>query len=133
MMSTTCGPSAVPTGGAGVACPAGICSLTNPVAFLAIVTPVKAALSRQLSLATDHAAPDSHCVFSVVVVSDVAPRNQNALRSVCLQLQVVQLHARGPAKEADRHAHLALVRIHFFHRATEVAERTFRDRDGLPH
>ena len=28
MMLTPCGPSAVPTGGAGVACPAGIWSLT---------------------------------------------------------------------------------------------------------
>src|SRR3978361_1699361 len=39
MMLTPCGPSAVPTGGAGVALPAGICSLTNPVTFLAISLP----------------------------------------------------------------------------------------------
>src|SRR6185436_2888221 len=36
MMLMPCGPSAVPTGGAGLALPAGICSLTNPVAFFAI-------------------------------------------------------------------------------------------------
>src|SRR5713101_6458115 len=36
MILTPCGPSAVPTGGAGVALPAGICSLTCPVTFLAI-------------------------------------------------------------------------------------------------
>ena len=36
MMLTPCGPKAVPTGGAGVALPAGICSLTEPVTFFAI-------------------------------------------------------------------------------------------------
>src|SRR5215472_6137524 len=36
MMLTPCGPSAVPTGGAGVAFPAGICSFTEPVIFFAI-------------------------------------------------------------------------------------------------
>src|SRR3984957_14979485 len=36
MMLTPCGPSAVPTGGAGVAFPAGICSFTEPVTFFAI-------------------------------------------------------------------------------------------------
>src|SRR5438067_8235273 len=36
MMLTPCGPSAVPTGGAGVAFPAGICSFTCAVTFFAI-------------------------------------------------------------------------------------------------
>src|ERR1700681_3386942 len=36
MMLTPCGPSAVPTGGAGVALPAGICNFTLPVTFLAM-------------------------------------------------------------------------------------------------
>src|SRR2546421_9491550 len=36
MMFTPCGPRAVPTGGAGVALPAGICNLTCPVTFFAI-------------------------------------------------------------------------------------------------
>src|ERR1051325_10296358 len=36
MMLIPCGPRAVPTGGAGVAGPAGICNFTNPVAFFAI-------------------------------------------------------------------------------------------------
>src|SRR5437899_4700522 len=39
MMLTPCGPSAVPTGGAGVALPAGICSFTCAVTFLAIRKP----------------------------------------------------------------------------------------------
>ena len=37
MMFTPCGPRAVPTGGAGVAAPAGHCSLTNAWIFFAIV------------------------------------------------------------------------------------------------
>src|SRR2546425_11273939 len=36
MMLTPCCPSAGPTGGAGLACPAGICSLIWPVTFFAI-------------------------------------------------------------------------------------------------
>src|SRR5712692_1042717 len=36
---TPCGPSAVPTGGAGVALPAGICNFTIPVTFFAMLTP----------------------------------------------------------------------------------------------
>src|SRR5437867_5324113 len=36
MMLTPCWPSAGPTGGAGVAFPAGICSFTKPITFFAI-------------------------------------------------------------------------------------------------
>src|SRR6185295_18540253 len=36
MIFTPCGPSAVPTGGAGVALPAGICNFTCAVTFFAI-------------------------------------------------------------------------------------------------
>src|SRR5437016_14384784 len=36
MMFTPCWPSAGPTGGAGLACPAGICNLICPVIFFAI-------------------------------------------------------------------------------------------------
>src|SRR6202035_2862732 len=39
MMLTPCGPSAVPTGGAGVALAAGNCSLTTACTFLAIFCP----------------------------------------------------------------------------------------------
>src|SRR6266853_6714072 len=40
MMLTPCGPSAVPTGGAGVALPAGICNFTWPVIFFAMLFPL---------------------------------------------------------------------------------------------
>src|SRR5215208_3888434 len=57
MMLIPCGPSAVPTGGAGVACPAGICNFTNPVTFFAIQPPFRPLVS--------------HSFFSVAVVDDV--------------------------------------------------------------
>src|SRR5437867_1184343 len=38
MILTPCWPRAGPTGGAGLACPAGICSLMIPVTFFAIKT-----------------------------------------------------------------------------------------------
>src|SRR6185312_11552145 len=43
MMFTPCGPSAVPTGGAGVAAPAGHCSLTIALIFFAIASPLTSA------------------------------------------------------------------------------------------
>src|SRR3954451_20854285 len=43
MMLTPWGPSAVPSGGAGVAAPAGHCSLTNALIFFAIASPVTSA------------------------------------------------------------------------------------------
>src|SRR5271157_5567225 len=49
MMLTPCGPKAVPTGGAGVALPAGICSLTEPVTFFAIPRILFRALRRPAS------------------------------------------------------------------------------------
>src|SRR5688500_4250863 len=68
MMLIPCGPSAVPTGGAGFALPAGICSLTKPVIFLAIKL-----LSVYSERAGAHLAdPNSHGVFKVVVVADRA-------------------------------------------------------------
>src|SRR5512147_1221988 len=39
MMFSPCGPSAVPTGGAGVALPAAICSFTTAWIFFAIMEP----------------------------------------------------------------------------------------------
>ncbi len=41
MMLTPCWPKAGPTGGAGLACPAGICNLICPVIFFAIKIALK--------------------------------------------------------------------------------------------
>src|SRR5438132_3160422 len=67
MMLIPCGPRAVPTGGAGFALPAGICSLTNPTAFFAMLL-----LYVHVAPPTLGFASDSHGVFNVVVVPDGA-------------------------------------------------------------
>src|SRR5690242_12731886 len=64
MMLMPCGPSAVPTGGAGVACPAGICNFTNPATFLAML-PHTAGSYRARSR-----APELPLALNVGVVAD---------------------------------------------------------------
>src|SRR6266581_3965681 len=99
MMFTPWGPSAVPTGGAGVACPAGTCSLTIAVTGLAIGS-------------------------SISVRSRGLPRIP---WSVSLQLQIIQLHGRRTPEQRDRHPDFSLVRQHFLHRPAEIRERPFCD------
>src|SRR3989442_9352982 len=104
MMFTPCGPRAVPTGGAGVACPAGTWSFTTAIIGLAMSPCASARLCG--------------CASS---------------RSVSLQLEVVELHRRRPAEQGHRDAHLALVRNHLFDRARKVRERPLGDLHDLSH
>src|SRR3954464_121218 len=64
MMLMPCGPSAVPTGGAGLAFPAGIWSFTKPDTFLAIYYPP--------FVRRDHSRRYFHFCFYIAVVSDGA-------------------------------------------------------------
>src|SRR5688572_6591488 len=109
MMLTPWGPSAVPTGGAGFAAPAGHCSFTIAVTFLAIkrswVRLAPAAMTRAVAGAG----------------------------SVPAQLHVIHLHRRRPPEEADRDLHLPLVRQHFLDGSAEIAERPLGDLDDLAH
>src|SRR5438874_4559358 len=94
MMLIPWGPRAVPTGGAGFALPAGICSLTKPTAFFAMIL-------LSYCLAARSTLPGNRCPrsgrvgarltptvrFDVVVVSDgallaspAAPRKGHHLR-----------------------------------------------------
>src|SRR5215467_8343575 len=75
MMLTPRCPSAGPTGGLGLAAPAGICSLISAMTFFAIGL------------------------------------------SVLLYLNEIQLDRRGASEDADEHAQLAFVGLHFFHHA----------------
>src|SRR5258707_12259200 len=89
MMLIPCGPRAVPTGGAGFALPAGICSLTKPTAFFAMIL-LRFTMSRgpgAHEVGSHGPASDSHGVIRVVVVSDcallassAAPRKGHHLR-----------------------------------------------------
>src|SRR4026208_1102927 len=120
MMFTPWGPSAVPTGGAGVALPAAIWSFTIACTFFA-GTPAlqttkltKARKTRKKLL----------FVFVCFVFSGFSWLD-------LLHLQKVQLH-RGRAAE-DRHHHLqrVLVEVHLVDHAVEAGERPFVDPDLL--
>src|SRR3979411_1848513 len=84
MMLMPCGPSAVPTGGAGLAFPAGIWSFTNPDTFFAITLL--------------HVCPPRRVELPLLFFRR---RGQRRPASVALQLQVVQLDRRRPAEQRD--------------------------------
>src|SRR5215510_2864858 len=105
MMFTPWGPRAVPTGGAGVACPAGTCSFTIAITGFAIV-------------------------FSSRLRGPQAPtgyRRGGRRQLVSLQLQIIQLHRRRPPEQRHRHPHLSFIGEHLFHRAAEIRERPLGD------
>src|SRR5262247_1654036 len=99
MMLTPCCPSAGPTGGAGVALPAGICSFTWPITFFAITS--------SPSLNAGH------------------PRLQTPLRF--LHLQEVELNRRGPSEDRDHHFERVAIRVHFVHDPGEARKRAVDD------
>src|SRR5690606_29567626 len=110
MLLTPCWPCAGPTGGAGLAAPAGTWSLMKPTTFFAI------------------------CAFHRGRARRSPPRGWTAAaaRSVSLELRVVQFDRGRPAEEADLDLHLALVVVDLLDRAAEIGERPFRDLHDLP-
>src|SRR3954468_612642 len=84
MMFTPWGPSAVPTGGAGVALPAAIWSFTIACTFFAIF------YNDQRRDRKDRR-------------EDLTLRAQRALRSNLLHLQKVELHGCRAAEDRDHH------------------------------
>src|SRR5690348_17450272 len=106
MMLMPCGPSAVPTGGAGLAFPAGIWSFTKPDTFFATLPPVRmpkvVASGRTATLSFSSLWSATRARGPVVgngwwVLSDGVRRHSpltthHELRfSVPLQLQVIEL------------------------------------------
>src|SRR5689334_9803836 len=145
MMLMPCGPSAVPTGGAGLAFPAGIWSFTKPDTFFAIT--LLSFTRRQAGLTTtvvftspwlargrrsrpvrsgEFGVNGGRCVWSPLTHHSSPPY------SVALQLQVIQLHRRRATEQAHRDADLPLVGHHFLDRPVEIGERSLGDRHGLP-
>src|SRR4029079_3553267 len=98
MMFTPCGPSAVPTGGAGVALPAAIWSLTWACTFFAI----------RLSVCLPAAQGPPVCLE-------------------LLDLQEIQFDRRRAAENRDHHLEGALLGGHFVDEAVEVRERPLVD------
>src|SRR5438093_1414481 len=114
MMFTPCCPSAGPTGGAGVALPAGHCSFTTAVILFAIL--VKFLFEQR-------------CRVSRLAASiDVAPMTSCARRTThgsshVRDLQEVQLHRRRSAEDADHDLDLVPVGVDVVHDPREVGER----------
>src|SRR5205809_8023111 len=118
MMLTPWGPSAVPTGGAGLAAAAGTCSFTNAATFLPPPFPAGLAgpfagaamldssrsLEARSSLATT--LPRGWGYQTVLTRPCHHPTSDRLVR---LELQVIQLHARRPPEQAHADANLALV------------------------
>src|SRR5487761_2234924 len=136
MMLTPCGPSAVPTGGAGVALPAGICSFTEPVTFFAITKPSLQSLSprSRLGLYPESQPATAAPYFAGAIAGSItahSPKHgENTLR--CLfHLQEIQLHRSRPAKNRNQHAQRIALRIDLVHLALEVRERSIDNADQL--
>src|SRR5689334_6177699 len=112
MIATPCGPSAVPTGGAGVAAPAGIWILTIARTFFLAIRPF---------------------LYFVRNSGTVCSRE-----TVWRQLQLgdlgeLELDRGLPAEDVDEHLELELVLVDLDDLAGEVRERTLLDPDGLAH
>src|SRR5687768_7082943 len=98
MMLTPCGPSAVPTGGAGVALPAAIWSFTIACTFFAIAIPR---------------------------IADAALRRR--LPSEFLYLQKIEFDRRRTTEDRHHHFQRVAIEIHLVHHAVEAREGTFVD------
>src|SRR3954469_20065545 len=94
MMLTPCGPSAVPTGGAGVALPAAICNFTIACTFFAIchvrLTAETAKISRETS----------------------SLRSRRVRRLNLLHLQKVEFHRRRAAENRHHDLERVLLEVH---------------------
>src|SRR5271167_2320312 len=117
MILTPRWPSAGPTGGDGLAAPAGICSLIDPTTFLATLNsfPVYSSRDRRLR------EFDARIGESIVIVSGL------------LYLHKVELDRSCAAEDRNENADLALLGLDFLDGAVEVLEGTVDDLDRLAH
>src|SRR6476620_185590 len=113
MMFRPCGPSAVPTGGAGVAFPAAIWSFTIAVTFFAMI--LELAISCQLP----------------AVSSDLLRWKPGAVswkrQLQFLDLQEIQFDRRRPAEDGHHDLERVAIEVDLVHRAVEAGERAFVD------
>src|SRR6185437_13137394 len=105
MMLTPCWPSAGPTGGEGLALPAGSCNFTYPVIFF---------IARYLSVLTRAASSESR-------------------PSPLLDRREIELDARRTPEDRHLHLQLLLVHLHVVHRPREVGEGSVEDPNLLAH
>src|ERR1700674_1442305 len=113
MMLTPCWPSAGPTGGAGLACPAWICSLISPTTFF-------------------FGAMTCSCSF----LGSLAPPRAVPARIVARRLELGdlgegQLDRCFAAENGHQHLELLLFGVDLADRCRQRRERTVHDGDGL--
>src|SRR5579883_2218162 len=110
MMLTPCGPSAVPTGGAGVALPAGNCSLMVVCSFFGGIFLLPQNFSWR----------------------GPGPANPGFPRSAELfHACEIEFHRRGTSENRDGNLEPAVVVVNFLDRAVEIGERSIDDANLL--
>src|SRR5690242_7435671 len=114
MIATPCGPSAVPTGGAGVALPAGIWIFTTAATLLLAMTIPFATFLR----AAVHDGRD-------------VPWRARRPGSELGDLAELELDGRLPPEDVDQHLQLQLVGVDLHDLAREVGERPLPHPDAL--
>ena len=112
MIATPWGPSAVPTGGAGVACPAGIWILTTAATFFLAMLPARYARGLGTRL------PSRRVLLS-------------PSRLELGDLAELELDRGLPPEDVDQHLELELVLVDLDDLAGEVGERALVDPDRL--
>src|SRR4030095_7771899 len=132
MMFTPCGPSAVPTGGAGVALPAWICSFTIACTFFAIyLSPRRSRRRGQPRRSRRGSCQSQRSLCSGKIPScSLCPSwftSSWCPRSDLLHLQKVQFHRRRAAEDRHHHLQRVLVEVHIVDHAVEAGERPFVD------
>src|SRR5215469_6167107 len=121
MMLICACPRAGPTGGAGVAFPAAICSFTEPVIFFAI-----------LSLPTSVVGPRSPAHHSQANQTDATLFTSiSQLRYDFLDLSELQLNWCRPPENRDHYLQGLAVFVHLIHYARETREWTFSNAHRL--
>src|SRR2546427_12504368 len=126
MMLTPCGPSAVPTGGAGVALPAAIWSFTTACIFFAMC-------GGYLFLLCGGAPPPpsvaARLTLAAVIPTTIRSVNDSVSVSVSdlLNLKKIKFHGRGAAEDRHHHLQRVLVEVHLVDHAVEAGERPFVD------
>src|SRR5579884_239298 len=122
MMLTPCWPRAGPTGGAGVALPASICSFTTALTFFATEPPYACR-----PIASPGWSPGRRC----------GPTSCRGLGNA-RHLEEVEFYGRLAAEEGDQHAHLPLLGIDVVYHPDEIGEgaidhlHTLAAREGHP-
>src|SRR6266545_5089918 len=140
MMLTPCCPSAGPTGGAGVASPAGICSLTYPVIFFAILL---ASLARGSGLGTRdsnararHRSPASFFASLALLIVLSCPVSRvpcpESRPLDLLDLQELKLHRGRAPENRDHDLQGRAVEVDVFDNSSEIREGAVGDPDVFP-